>query len=495
MSEEKFAISKEDGLVQGSFSLPSGSLFAEYCMSLGLHQDETFDTSCVKVLKDSSDTTDSFITVATRTQGKRLAELCEVFLCLNAQIQRNFTFCILGHNIEKEAEQDILEIIESQPQWLKNKTQFVSVEGGSRSRPLNAALYLTKTEYITFLDDDDLVFANWLQLFHDAILNNNGSIIYSYVLTQKWSVLAKDGKQNRLIASGAPNAEYCKDYDTAEQIYTNHCPIMGLAYPMYIYKVFGIKFNEELSTTEDWDFLMRAASVCGVVTIPEATSLYRLWDNAENSQSLHKKQEWDANRLIIQKNLSNASYLLPKGAIGDFVNNKGRFGDKVCFSEANRMKLSYRNATGWHDEAIHPQNVQFDSYSQTNSVEFSGLDTLDSISEVDIFFRDQGLLTISELYVSVKIKGEASCDYGILDVHNSGIIYTDYATKEDKIAFLSSSPHLTISWGKESVVLESVMLSFVFENGVHDRLLTGTKIMVKIKQMIKKLYHAIKKLV
>ena len=93
----------------------------------------------------------------------------------------------------------------------------------------------------------------------------------------------------------------------------NYCPTMSLAYPAYAFNKYGIKFDESLTTTEDWDFLLRNAFICGVSDEKVVTSIYRLWVNSENSQTEHTKDEWAKNHSMIQHKLSKLPLLLPAG--------------------------------------------------------------------------------------------------------------------------------------------------------------------------------------
>ncbi len=86
---------------------------------------------------------------------------------------------------------------------------------------------------------------------------------------------------------------------------------MSLAFPRYVFDFFGVEFDQALSTTEDWDFLMRCAFICGVSNTATVTSIYRKWVNAQNSETLHKKDEWNKNYRLIQNRFMEFSAPLP----------------------------------------------------------------------------------------------------------------------------------------------------------------------------------------
>ena len=78
-------------------------------------------------------------------------------------------------------------LIEEFPASLREKISVNTVRGGNRSTPLNAGFAAARGEYIVALDDDDLVFANWVQVFHQATAETPGAVLHSYSVAQTWS--------------------------------------------------------------------------------------------------------------------------------------------------------------------------------------------------------------------------------------------------------------------------------------------------------------------
>ncbi|WP_310530218.1 hypothetical protein, partial [Nocardioides sp.] len=72
---------------------------------------------------------------------------------------------------------------------------------------------------------------------------------------------------------------------------------------------------EALDTTEDWDFLMRAAGLLGVACSPVETSLYRWWVEGESSRTEHPEEDWAANHAVVQARLDERILLLPRGSV------------------------------------------------------------------------------------------------------------------------------------------------------------------------------------
>ncbi len=271
-----------------------------------------------------------FLSVVMRTQGKRPEALSEVLLCMCGQSEMDFEVLVMGHNLDEKGKTTVLEIIEKLPSYMDGKVRLVEVNGGNRTTPLNAGFKEAKGRYISILDDDDLVLENWVETFKNLEVQNSGKILHAYCVTQDWKSLENDYGETILVSTSKFRTEYCRNFDFVEQFVTNYCPTFSLAFPSDAYKVRGIHFDESLTTTEDWDFLMRTALCCGVADEPVVTGIYRKWINAENSATLHNELEWKKNYIRIQKNLLQGPFNLPEDitkrilALREQILNKGQ---------------------------------------------------------------------------------------------------------------------------------------------------------------------------
>ncbi len=268
-----------------------------------------------------------FLSIVTRTQGKRIDALEETFLCLTAQTNTDFELLLLGHNVEPCDRAAVLDLVSQTPAWLEKKIQYIDVTGGTRTTPLNVGFSKARGDYVVILDDDDLVTDDWVDSFYQLSLKSPGSILHAYGVAQEWQTIQNKNGETALRAIGSPDRIYCRDFNLLEQLNLNTCPTMTYACPRYAYQTLGIRFNEDLTTTEDWDFLMRTAFVCGVADIPVVTSIYRLWKNNENSQTLHNRKEWLTNEKMIKKQLNQMPIVFPAG----FFNQESKSKNKSEF--------------------------------------------------------------------------------------------------------------------------------------------------------------------
>ncbi len=127
---------------------------------------------------------------------------------------------------------------------MKDRIELVAVDGGGRSRPLNVALSIVESPYAVILDDDDLVFDNWIESFLSELRDHYGSIILSGVYTQEWTS-TEAGTSASLRAVSSPHATYTFEFDPFVQVSTNRCP-HGVGVSTFVCRDLGFRFDESL---------------------------------------------------------------------------------------------------------------------------------------------------------------------------------------------------------------------------------------------------------
>lgn len=249
-----------------------------------------------------------FLSVLMRTQGKRYEALKEALLSLEAQSDGDFEVLLILHRAKEEDKQTTLALLESLSPSFRRRLTWRALETGTRSAPLNLALSLAQGQYITMLDDDDVVFEHWVEAFHHGAEKHPGAVIRCYGMTQYWNANPV-GDALWLQAAEAPEPTYCAPFDLQKQLTDNYTPISCMAVPRACYSELGIAFDESLTTAEDWDFMMRCALSCGLYDNGRIAFLYRLWRNAETSHTLHQNDEWLKNRETILKKMEESHRL------------------------------------------------------------------------------------------------------------------------------------------------------------------------------------------
>ncbi len=259
-----------------------------------------------------------FLSIITRTQGRRPHTLVEVLTCLTAQTDTDFELLILGHRLDAAGRAVVDRAIADAPRWMQQRIRQIDVNDGNRTRPLNVGLAAALGEYIAVLDDDDAVFGHWVETFHDLARANSGKVLRALAALQSVDSVAVRGVPG-LRAEGSPEAFYPARFDFFDHMLENRSPPVSLAIPREAFHDLGVRYDETLTTTEDWDFLMRCISVCGIGNAPEISSIDRWWGVGESSRTVHHKDEWVVNHHKIWDKWNAEPFAMPAGNVRPLI--------------------------------------------------------------------------------------------------------------------------------------------------------------------------------
>jgi hypothetical protein len=255
-----------------------------------------------------------FLTVVTRTQGRRLNLLREVILCLSAQTDQDFELIVVGHRLDTQQQLGVERILADTHERMRSKIRFLRVESGNRTAPLNAGFAGARGRYVSILDDDDVVFAHWVETFKKLATAFPGRMLRSRPVSQTAEPVSPALGSASVRAVTGFEQRYPAEFELLDHLIENRTPGLALAFPRSAFAELHIHFDDELTTTEDWDFLLRVASVCDVASSPSITCVYRRWKNAESSATEHASDEWRANYEHICRKLDRLPIILPHGA-------------------------------------------------------------------------------------------------------------------------------------------------------------------------------------
>lgn len=262
-----------------------------------------------------------FLSVVMRTQGRRPAELNAALRSLCEQTDQSFELILLGHKLSDGSKNSVLSIIESQPEDLRAKTRFFEVDFGNRTAPLNYGFAHARGSYIVSLDDDDLLFPDYVKALHKSDEEAGGRVIHSYGISQKWDK-DENGEPFPVPGDDGTDDRFCRDFDLMFQLYKNNCYFTTMAFPRYIFHDIKIWFDENLETAEDWDFMMRCALILGVFDLRKSLSVYRLWQNSESSYTVHNRAVWDRTYEYILKKFAYYTIVFGSGSSEMLINSK-----------------------------------------------------------------------------------------------------------------------------------------------------------------------------
>ncbi|UVS76389.1 3-demethylubiquinone-9 3-methyltransferase [Actinokineospora sp. UTMC 2448] len=251
-----------------------------------------------------------FLSIVIRTQGLRPDPMRDVLCCLAAQTDMDFEAVVVVHGDRTRDVQDIVAEFEGN---LAQRVRVMSCVGGTRSRPANVGWHAARGEYVVFLDDDDLVTADWVATVRQGATEAPGRVIRWWAAEQR-RVWNPPGQVAAHAAAGPLTPAYCRPFDFLQHVRQNETPFHCFAVPVVL-RDLGVEFDERLTVCEDWEMLLTAASLCGVQDTLRTTSIYNKWSAASSSHSVHA-DEWTAMRKMVHVDLDSRPVLLPPGTIG-----------------------------------------------------------------------------------------------------------------------------------------------------------------------------------
>lgn len=256
-----------------------------------------------------------FLSIVIRTQGQRLHTFNETLLSLVGQTDRDFEVIVLGHRLPDELRLLVERAIDDVPQWLRSKIRLEKVDRGNRTYPLNVGFELARGRYINVLDDDDIAMAHWVETFRKLDQQSPGRVLRAATARQD-VVNVKVMDNVALRADGPPRRLYSSTFDFLQHLRSNESPPVSLAFPRGAFHDLKLRFDETLTTTEDWDYLMRVAAITGVASTSEVTSIYRWWTKDANSRTVHPPVEWARNYERILQKMDSMPIIFPRGTAG-----------------------------------------------------------------------------------------------------------------------------------------------------------------------------------
>ncbi len=261
-----------------------------------------------------------FLTVLTRTQGHRMLCLEETLTCLAGQTSRDFEVVLACHRVTPEALAAVRALVAATPPWLSERVRVLEVERAGRSAPLNDALDVARGRYAVMLDDDDAVALDWVEAFAALEAEAPGTVLRSVALAQDVRPVLGSDREGGLgpapVDVGPAHPVWPVEFSLADHLWDNASPPMTFAVPRGVFADLGHRFDETLDTTEDWDFLLRAAIVTGVTSTSAVTAAYRVWTEDEGSRHLHDESHWARGREALLRGVDEQVVLLAPGAAG-----------------------------------------------------------------------------------------------------------------------------------------------------------------------------------
>ena len=177
-----------------------------------------------------------FLSIVTRTQGRRMGPFRDVTASLAAQTDTDFEWLVIGHRLSAEERRAIEREIGDCPAWLRDRTRLIEVADGNRTKPLNAGYAAAAGAYIVSLDDDDMPLGHWVETFHALAASDPGKLLRTVAVRQDVRavrIMEEDGVR----AEGTLENLFAPEFDFLEHLDVNQTPNLAVAFPRGIFHV------------------------------------------------------------------------------------------------------------------------------------------------------------------------------------------------------------------------------------------------------------------
>lgn len=142
----------------------------------------------------------------------------------------------------------------------------------------NLGLSVSTGDFICFLDDDDILYPNHLDVLTGA-LENDSSADAAYAVAHEVRSRIKSYAPFQCIDQ-APRIVFRREFSKGALFVNNFLPIQTVLFRRTLFEKYG-GFDSNLQRLEDWDLWVRYASHSKFVFVDAITSMYRVPCNRE----------------------------------------------------------------------------------------------------------------------------------------------------------------------------------------------------------------------
>ena len=228
------------------------------------------------------------VSVIVRTCG-RPAVLRETLISLRNQTYPNIEVVVVedGENIsEKMIRKEFADL---------NLIYLATGEKAGRSKAGNLAMERATGKYLNFLDDDDLFYADHIEVLVTQLLKGKNRAAYAFGFETPIEVISKEPYQYSVKHY---NGTYKQEFDKIMLCHHNYIPIQTIMFEKSLFEEYG-GLDERLDALEDWDLWVRYSLHTDFTCVPKTTSLYRVpYNRRENA----KRQKALDDALVIVRN-------------------------------------------------------------------------------------------------------------------------------------------------------------------------------------------------
>jgi GT2 family glycosyltransferase len=208
------------------------------------------------------------VSVITRTIAKHEIDLIETMTSVANQSHRN-----VEHIVVMDGTAGASERVRTFAASLPHPVRFVVLPKVGRSVAGNAGVAAAHGSLLMFLDDDDLLFADHVEVLERA-LRSVPRAAAAYSRSFQATADRVDGRLGPETTLEVPQL-HRQTFDFSVLLHHNYMAIQSVLFRRSIFEQRG-GFREDLDLLEDWNLWIRFAYKQYFVEVPKVTSLYRV---------------------------------------------------------------------------------------------------------------------------------------------------------------------------------------------------------------------------
>jgi hypothetical protein len=238
------------------------------------------------------------LSILTRLGNDGIDLIPDLNMCLLAQHEQDFEWIILCR-----PSIDSLNLAnDARFQWGRpGQIKFIETNTNSRGGCLNIGLRESTGSHITVLDDDDMVFSNFVSEFIRLQSQHKQQNIIFRTQIGLMTVENLSGTAKSLSSTAPVRAFWPTSFNPLEHLLVNQSPCHALSFPRTQIKEHNISWDENLSSVEDWDFLTNCLQYMYVLDNPCFTGIYRQPKKQSRSKKLETNKNWSSAEATVRK--------------------------------------------------------------------------------------------------------------------------------------------------------------------------------------------------
>lgn len=252
-----------------SLTLPEPAVYAEafFLINVSVIRKSSFITVYQQTLQKLAPvlcTTGPLVSVIVRTKN-RPELLTNALRSIVQQTYGNFEIVLVndgGMNIQDVAG----AVVGKAPiRYIDHKKSL------GRAAAANAGLKAARGRYINFLDDDDVLYPDHLEILINQCVGTDKKVVYSGIRSAFF-----DGSPGLTENRVHEEIQYNHDFDGTILLFYKYIPIMSVLFDRDILLTIP-GFNESLAFFEDWDFWIRLSRHYRFYHVNKITAEYRFY--------------------------------------------------------------------------------------------------------------------------------------------------------------------------------------------------------------------------